>query len=80
MEKDKKPVPGQIGIGENGSIGVYVDEDNTGKKIKKEYFTPDSVRDKEIGDLRRRLRNSNIRGWIQFVVGIGMGLVIMLLL
>ena len=76
MSKDKKPVHGQIRIDEEGRTFIYADESASGNPLKSDTITPDSVRDKELKDLRRKLRKANYISWILFVLGLIIGGVI----
>jgi len=73
-EEPNTPVHGQIRTAEN-SIEVYIDE-KAGSHRKTDTITPDSIRDKEIQDLRDKLTSANRRNWWLFGVGIIIGIII----
>ncbi|GEM_PF-3640845 len=73
MGEAKKPVHGQIRIDKDGSMWVAVEKNTQGNHIKSETITPDSIRDKELDDLRRRLRKAKYLTWILSVLGLIVG-------
>lgn len=73
-KEPKTPVHGQIRTTENG-IGVYIDE-TAGSHRKTDTITPDSIRDKELQDLRDKLTSANRMNWWLFGIGIVVGIVI----
>ena len=72
MEEDKKPVHGQLRIDEKGDLYIWKDNRNMGKAT--DTITPDSIRDKEMEDLRRSLRDTKRLNWIigiaAFIAGV----------
>jgi len=44
--------------------------------IQRDTITPDSIRNKELEDLRRKLRRANLITWLLFVAGLIIGAVI----
>lgn len=73
-EETKTPVHGQIRIIEN-SVEVYIDE-TVGSHRKTDTITPDSIRDKELQDLRDKLKSAKHMNWWLFGTGIIVGIVI----
>ena len=73
-EETKTPLHGQIRTTENG-LEVYIDK-TAGSRIKTDTFTPDSIRDKELQDLRDNLTSAKHMNWWLFGIGIIVGIVI----
>ncbi len=44
--------------------------------IETVHFTPDEIRDKELEDLRKKLSTAKRLGWLLFVLGLLLGLLI----
>ena len=75
-KEPKAPVPGTIRIRENGTHEVWVDNSKPGKSRKHDYITPNSIRDKELEDLRHKLSTAKRLGWLLFVLGLLLGVLI----
>lgn len=73
-EEPKTPVHGQIRTTESG-IEVYIDK-TAGPRRKTDTITPDSIRDKELQDLRDNLTSAKHMNWWLFGIGIIVGIVI----
>ena len=73
-EETKTPVHGQIRTTENG-VEVYIDK-TAGSRRKTDTITPDSIRDKELQDLRDKLKSAKHMNWWLFGIGIIVGIVI----